>query len=246
MRRNRTPREDAVNNEPVRNRFSELSTPLIADACLRLQIPLRVAPPGLRPLIAASHIAGRVLPVRHYGSVDIFLEVMGTAQPGDILVIDNGGRNDEACIGDLTVLEAQVAGLAGLVVWGCHRNTAELLQIGFPVFSSGICPAGPQRMDPRDPDALRVAHVGPCTVTTDDVVFGDADGVLFVPDLRAEDVLATARDIGQRERRQAHAIHAGQTLRDQLRFADYLARRATDPTYTLRQHLRSMDGAIEE
>jgi len=47
-----------------------------------------------------SHIAGRVLPVRHYGSVDVFLEAMGMAQPGDILVIDKGGRMDEGCIGD--------------------------------------------------------------------------------------------------------------------------------------------------
>jgi len=88
--------EYAVNNEHLCNRFSELSTPLIADACLRLKLPLRVAPPGIRPLSEESRIAGRVLPVRHYGSVDIFLEVMGTAQHGDILVIDNGGRIDEA------------------------------------------------------------------------------------------------------------------------------------------------------
>jgi 4-hydroxy-4-methyl-2-oxoglutarate aldolase len=52
-----------------------------------------------------------VLPVRHYGSVDIFLEAIGAAEPGDILVIDNGGRMDEACIGDLAVLEVQAFGL---------------------------------------------------------------------------------------------------------------------------------------
>ncbi|HZM21166.1 MAG TPA: hypothetical protein VFC02_05450 [Anaerolineales bacterium] len=52
---------------------------------------------------------GRVLPARHYGSVDIFLETMGNSQPGDILVIDNGGRLDEGCIGDLTTLEAKAS-----------------------------------------------------------------------------------------------------------------------------------------
>ena len=69
-----------MNNQQLRAAFSELSTPLIADACLRLHIPLRVAPSGIRPLTIESHIAGRALPVRHYGSVDIFLEAMGTAQ----------------------------------------------------------------------------------------------------------------------------------------------------------------------
>ncbi len=74
-------------------------------------------------MVPGSRIAGRVLPARHYGSVDIFLEAMETAGKGDVLVIDNHGRRDEACIGDLTVLEAQAAGLSGIVVWGFHRDT---------------------------------------------------------------------------------------------------------------------------
>jgi 4-hydroxy-4-methyl-2-oxoglutarate aldolase len=101
-----------------RNAFSELSTALIADACLRLGVPLRLAPFGISPLLSGSRIAGRVMPAQHYGSVDIFLEAMGTAEPGDILVIDNGGRMDEGCIGDLTALEAKACGLAGIIVWG--------------------------------------------------------------------------------------------------------------------------------
>jgi regulator of RNase E activity RraA len=103
-----------MNNQQLYEKFSELSTPLIADACLRLKISLRLAPSGIHPLTIESHIAGKVLPVRHYGSMDIFLEVMGAAHHGDILVIDNEGRMDEGCIGDLTVLEAKASGLAGI------------------------------------------------------------------------------------------------------------------------------------
>src|SRR5438045_5235079 len=95
--------------ESLSRAFAQLSTPLIADAALRLEIPFRISPPGIRPVTANQRLAGPALPARHFGSVDVFLEAMQDAKPGDVLVIDNGGRLDEGCIGDLTSLEAETA-----------------------------------------------------------------------------------------------------------------------------------------
>lgn len=235
-----------MDNLHIDNAFSKLSTPLISDACLRLGIDLRMAPAGILPLISNSHIAGRVLPVQHYGSVDIFLEAMGDARDGDILVIDNSGRMDEGCIGDLTALEARACKLSGIIVWGCHRDTVDLERIQFPIFSYGRCPAGPRRLDPRDLNSLSRADFGNISVNADDVVFADADGVLFVPYDQVEPVLSAASSIWQTERRQADAIRSGKRLREQLRFEDYIAERAKDPAFTFRKHLRQIGGAIEE
>jgi len=232
--------------ESLSRAFSELSTPLIADAALRLKIPVRICPPGIQSVTPNQRLAGPALPVRHFGSVDVFLEAMLSAQPGEVLVIDNGGRLDEGCIGDLTALEAQDCELAGIIVWGAHRDTPELRQIRLPIFSYGMCPSGPRRLDLRDPLALRSARFGVFQVEPGDIVFADDDGCLFAFAERADELLSVAQQIWRRERSQAEAIKRGHSLREQLQFAQYLEKRAADPSYTFREHLRKIRGAIEE
>ena len=108
-------------NDALRPRFAAL-THRPCGGCVhpcRTVSRCAATPSSLQRLVPGSHIAGRVFPVRHYGSVDVFLEAINLATPGDVLVIDNGGRLDEACIGDLIALEAHAAGMAGVVIWDC-------------------------------------------------------------------------------------------------------------------------------
>ena len=234
-----------MDNKNLKEAFSKLSTPLIADACMRLGVFMRVAPIGIKPLVAGWEIAGRVLPVRHSGSVDIFLEVMANADAGDILTIDNAARKHEGCIGDLTALEAQAMGLGGIAVWGFHRDTPQLIEIGFPVFSYGAYPAGPKRAYPRGSDAVTTARFGDFKLTADDVVFGDADGVVFALLHDVENIISLARTIADAEMRQAENIKNGKTLSQQLKFDEFLKIRGKNPAYTFREHLQKIGGAIE-
>jgi 4-hydroxy-4-methyl-2-oxoglutarate aldolase len=227
-------------------RFAALTTAHVADACVRAQLPVRCAPTSLRAVLPGTRVAGRVLPARHAGSVDVFLEALAGAEPGDVLVVDNDGRTDESCVGDLIALEAQAAGIDGIVIWGLHRDTADITAIGLPVFSTGSLPAGPLSVRDRAADALHAAVVGEWTVSRDDLVLADEDGVLFIPVARADEIVAQAEAIRDTERRQAAWIRDGRSLREQVQFTAYLAGRAQDPALTFRDHLRAVGGAIEE
>jgi regulator of RNase E activity RraA len=190
-------------------------------------------------------LVGRALPAQHVGSVDVFLEAFGNAGPGDVLVVDNRGRLDESCVGDLVTLEARGAGVSGILIWGLSRDTVDIRAIGLPVFSLGTIPTGPIHFSERPADVLTIATVGEWTITRDDIVFGDEDGAVFVPADGVDAVLERAEAIRDTERAQAERVAAGSSLREQMRFADYLAARALDPTLTFRAHLQAMGGAIE-
>lgn len=223
---------------------TRISTAAIADASLRLGVVARLAPVALRPVVAGRAVHGSAAPVTHLGSVDVLLETIDDAPAGAVMVIDNGGRLDEACVGDLMVLEAERAGLAAMIVWGLHRDTAQLAEIGLPVFSLGATPFGPRRIPPAG-RRMATAFLDGIAVTDDDHVFADDDGVLIVPGDRVDELIEAALEIQRTEHAQAERMRRGTSLRAQLDFAGYRERQASNPDYSLRQHLREQGGAIE-
>ena len=226
-------------------RLKKLSTAVLADACLRLGVPIRCAPSEMQAMHDSMHCAGRVRPARHSGSVDIFLEALEYAEPGEVLVVDDGGRNDRSAIGDMISREVIMAGLSGIVLWGCHRDTRQILDLNLPFFSIGRIPNSPVTHDRRTPDDLKWARVGEWVVTSDDVVVGDADGVIFLAFDKLTSIVPVAEAIHEQERRQSAIMRTGTSLRDQFYFKEYLEEREKNPSYEFRKHLEKVGGAIE-
>ena len=111
----------------------------------------------------------------------------------------------------------------------------------------------PVHLDARDEslggrceEPLESAVVGDWAVSREDLVLGDDDGVLFLSSPQAEEIFTLAETIRDTERRQAERIRAGASLRTQVQFRAYLAKRENTPSLSFREHLRTVGGAIEE
>ncbi|TFB80886.1 RraA family protein [Terrimesophilobacter mesophilus] len=221
-----------------------LPTATVADAATRLGIAVQTGPQLLRPLLPGRIFAGPAMPVTHLGSVDVILETIDDSPSGGVLVVDNGGRRDEACVGDLLALEAKLAGLSGIVIWGLHRDTAQLREIDLPLHSLGAYPYGPRRVPPAG-RRMAIAMLDGVRVSEGDHIVGDDDGILVVGPARRNELFELAASIQSTESAQSDRMRAGTDLRTQLDFAGYRKKQASDPRVTLRQHLKDTGSAIE-
>jgi regulator of RNase E activity RraA len=220
--------------------FEKWSTALVADAMARLGLPPNVAPGGIRSLVAGSRFTGPASPAVLTGFADRVLEAIYRSDPGSVLVLDNKDRSDEACFGDLAAYEARTQGLAGIVIWGRHRDGAEVAEVGVPLFSYGAYPLGLQRTYADVEDPFGRCRFGEASVERGDLVLADEDGVVFVPRTEVDRVLGAAEEIAAAESAQVERIRSGTTLREQLQFDRYLEDKRQDPGLTLSEHMKRL------
>ena len=128
-------------------------------------------------------------------------------KPGYVLVIAGKEEMQRAYLGDLLAGAAHAVGLNGIIVDGCVRDKTELAALDMPVFARGFMPRGPLKAQ-RGEINTPVLCAG-VTVSPGDLVFGDADGVVVVPQDRLEEVLekAEAKLAYETERRKTIAAY---------------------------------------
>lgn len=134
---------------------------------------------------------------------------MSLAKPGDVLVVDGKGDQTAALMGTIMMTACQKLGIAGVVIDGAVRDSLEIEEMGFPVFSVGTNPNGPTKLVPG-----RIGHpisIGGVTVHAGDLVLGDADGVVIVEREKIEALLPLAEKKVKDEAARIAAIQQGDT-----------------------------------
>jgi regulator of RNase E activity RraA len=127
-----------------------------------------------------------------------------TIRRGDVLVVNGGGDETRALIGELVVQKAKALEVGGIVLDGAVRDVVELDGLGVPVFGRAVTPAGPWKTGPYRLGCT--IAIGGVPVSPGDWVLGDADGVAIVPKDDVASVLRTAAELleGEAERRAAN------------------------------------------
>lgn len=152
-----------------------------------------------------ARVAGPALTVwTREGDNAAIHEALGIARPGDVIVVNGGGDEHRALLGELIGGRAKAAGVAGFVLDGAARDAADLGEIGMPVFARACTPAGPYKHGPGR-IGVTVA-VGGVAVSPGDVVIGDGDGVVVVPLGDLERVVPAAEAVFEDEGRRRAAI----------------------------------------
>ena len=145
----------------------------------------------IRPLSTATRLAGPAFTIEIRPGDNLMIHAaMAMAKPGDILVVDGKADRNCALMGSIMLNACKKLGLGGVVLDAAHRDTEELLALGFPVYSVGANPNGPTKYVPG-----RInwpISCGGVAVSPGDLVVGDADGVVIIEREKAESMLELA------------------------------------------------------
>ncbi|KQR18737.1 RraA family protein [Deinococcus sp. Leaf326] len=165
----------------------------------------------VRALSSAMRLAGPAITVEVRPGDNLMIHAaMAIAQPGDVLVIDGKGDQTCALMGEIMISQCMAIGLAGVVIDAAIRDSVEIQNLGFPVFSVGTNPNGPTKFVPG-----RVNYpisAGGIMVRPGDLVVADADGVFVGEREQVDTLLTLAQKKVDMETSRLRDIRSGQKL----------------------------------
>lgn len=180
-----------------------LATAVLSDVMDALGLTGQAMRPFVRPLDESTMLIGRArtglyMPVYEARAgenpYEVEIALVDDLKPGEVVVLACGGPTERiAPWGELLSTASKMRGAAGCVTDGLVRDVRQIRALGFPVFHGGIGPLdtkGRGRMMERD---IPVECAG-VRVASGDIVFGDVDGVVIIPQSHAAEVIARAQE----------------------------------------------------
>ena len=195
-------------------RASKLDTTSISDALDRLGIAGQCL--NIKPLDHTFQLAGRAFTILYGpagsppGTVGDYIDEV---EPGSVIVLDNGGRENATVWGDILTWVAHKRGVAGTVIDGACRDTYLARELGYPIYSRSY-----SMRTGKDRVQVEAMHgpvnVGDARVNDGDILRGDADGVLVIPREHENAVLDAAEEIDRVEQHIRALLNEGKTLKE--------------------------------
>jgi regulator of RNase E activity RraA len=207
-------------SDEILKTFAALATPTIANALD--DVGFEGVMLGLAQVVPGTRCVGRAVTIREitgrrgdFTSEDFKVgDMIDAAGPGDILVIDNGGR----CVstfGGLATLAAKVKGVGGLVADGGVRDREEMIEHRFPVFTRHMTPlTGRTRL--AITDINEPIGCGGVRVRPGDVIVADGSGVVCIPAEHAGKVAELAGRYAGDDEKAAAELSKGLSFRDAM------------------------------
>lgn len=201
--------------------FRRLDTPSVTDAMDRLGLTGGLL--GITPVVRGTKLCGQAFTVHYtacgqvHGTVGDFLD---DVLPGQVVVIDNGGRLHCTVWGDIMSYYASKRGIAGTIIDGVCRDIPAIDKLRYPIFTKDVyMVTGKDRVYV---DGVNVpVSVSNVQVLPGDLMIADDSGAAAVPQAYVEDVLRVAREIEAKEQLILAELDRGSSLKKAREMSGY-------------------------
>lgn len=202
-----------IDRNYYRTEFGKLSTPTISDALDSLGIAGGLR--GIHQRGSHSDCVGFIFTVKFmlmdkkdFSAADNFIE---DVPEGDIVVIDNAGRDFCTVWGSLLSEFSIQQGIAGTVVYGAVRDVTESQHLKYPLFSTHVfMQSGKERV--RKEAQNCPININGTLVNNKDLLRADANGCVVVPQSQLDETLRRANHVQKTEKAIANGIRMGKSI----------------------------------
>jgi regulator of RNase E activity RraA len=144
--------------------------------------------PGIKNVVNEERIFAPACTVKVFPGDNLMVhKALDIAQSGDVIVVDAGSSSLNGVLGDLISTKAKHRGVAAFVIDGLLRDIDGVKEVGMPVYARGVTPIGPLHRGPGEINFP--VCCGGIVVRPGDVICGDANGVVVVPQEFLEELL---------------------------------------------------------